>query len=47
MKSQPGRREPFKNITTSVIVMTKLGASMHHFRTTFNNLKHYFLLRPK
>jgi hypothetical protein len=37
-----GGRRPFKNITTLVIVMTELGASMPQFFVMGNNLKHYF-----
>jgi hypothetical protein len=36
-----GGRRPFKNITTLVIVMTELGASMPQFFVMGNSLKHY------
>jgi hypothetical protein len=38
-----GGMGPFKNITTFVVVMTELGASMPQFLELGNSLKHYFV----
>jgi hypothetical protein len=42
-KGQPGAGDTFQNITTYVIVMTELGASMPQFFNIGNHLKHYFV----